>query len=440
MKPIAVRSALYSAIRNQADSKFLFCRNPDKDFSRHRKLSFQQVIAAVLSFRNGPLNRDLLDFFGLKPDTVSSSAFIQQRSKILPEAFSSLFSCFTASACGNKCYHGLRLLAVDGSDIQIPANSQDPDSFFPGTNGQKPYNLLHINTMYDLIQNVYIDACVQKNKVMDESRALTQMVDRSPIPKAIVIADRNYESYNNLAHIQQKGWFFLIRIRDHSHSGIAHGLSLPSTGEYDVPFNLKLTNRFTNQVKSLFLDRDHYKHISRPGTFDFLPRHFDKLDPPVFFELSFRIVRFRIAPDSFETIITNLDAALFPPAVIKYLYAMRWGIETSFRHLKYTLGLLHLHAKKVDFILQEIFAKLIMYNFCELITQSVVIHQGKRKYIYAVSFTHAVLICREFFLGKLHPPFLEALFMRVLSPIRPGRNFSRKPSQKSSCCFLYRVA
>ena len=52
---------------------------------------------------------------------------------------------------------------------------------------------------------------------------------------------------------------------------------------------------------------------------------------------------------------------------------MRWGIETSFRNLKHTLGLLHLHAKKVEFVRQEIFAKLTMYNFCELITQSVVI-------------------------------------------------------------------
>ena len=58
---------------------------------------------------------------------------------------------------------------------------------------------------------------------------------------------------------------------------------------------------------------------------------------------------------------------------------MRWGIETSFRDLKHTLGLLHLHAKKVEFILQEVFAKLTMYNFCELITQSVVIQQKTEK-------------------------------------------------------------
>ena len=33
---------------------------------------------------------------------------------------------------------------------------------------------------------------------------------------------------------------------------------------------------------------------------------------------------------------------------------MRWGIETSFRSLKYALGLIHLHAKKPDLVLQEI--------------------------------------------------------------------------------------
>ena len=82
----------------------------------------------------------------------------------------------------------------------------------------------------------------------------------------------------------------------------------------------------------------------------------------MFFKLSFRLVRFPISDTMQETIITNLDADEFPAAEIKRLYAMRWGIETSFRELKYTLGLLHLHSKKVEFIHQEIFAKLTMYN------------------------------------------------------------------------------
>ena len=83
-----------------------------------------------------------------------------------------------------------------------------------GVNGQRAYNLLHINAMYDLHQHIYVDALVQKSRKADESAALTAMVDRSAIESALLLADRGYESYNNLAHIQEKGWNFLIRIKD----------------------------------------------------------------------------------------------------------------------------------------------------------------------------------------------------------------------------------
>ena len=119
---------------------------------------------------------------------------------------------------------------------------------------------------------------------------------------------------------------------------------------------------------------------------------------------------------------------------------MRWGIETSFRDLKHTLGLLHLHAKKVEFILQEIFAKLTMYNFCELITQSVVIQQKQKKYAYKVNFSDAVHVCFEFFRKNLPPPIVEAMLMKYISPIRPGRKDTRKQTQKPAVSFTYRVA
>ncbi|MDD6610989.1 MAG: transposase [Clostridiales bacterium] len=141
-----------------------------------------------------------------------------------------------------------------------------------------------------------------------------------------------------------------------------------------------------------------------------------------------------------ETIITNLDSDLFPLADIKRLYAMRWGIETSFRALKHTLGLLHLHAKKVEFVHQEVFAKLTMYNFCEMITRSVVIQQKQRKYAYKVNFSDAVHIALQFFLGEVPPHILEALLMKYISPIRPGRKDTRKLTQKPSVSFTYRVA
>ena len=130
----------------------------------------------------------------------------------------------------------------------------------------------------------------------------------------------------------------------------------------------------------------------------------------------------------------------FPPESLKHLYARRWGIETSFRQLKYTLGLVYFRAKKVEFIFQEVFAKLTMYNFSELTTSSAVIRKCSTKFAYSVNFSAAVHICRNFFSGNASPPQLEALLSRLLVPIRSERSNTRKPAQRPPFSFLYRVA
>ena len=345
MKPVEVKQALNDTIQAMTECKWFFSVRPGKDNTRNRKFPFHKVISAILAFRGGTLNREIMDFFGLDPSVGTSSAFIQRRAKILPEAFECLFQHFTEKVDEDSRFRGLRLLAVDGSDLQIAANPNDPDSYYPGVDEQKAYNLLHINAMFDLQQHIYVDALVQKSRNADESGALTAMVDRSAIERALLLADRGYESYNNLAHIQEKGWKFLIRIKDVK-GGIASGLTLPDTDEFDIPFHLKLTNKQTNEVKQLLKDKNHYKAITNGVRFDYLPRKSRKYDPTKFYDLSFRVVRFPISETTCETIITNLDKSAFPLHDIILLYAMRWGIETSFRNLKHTLGLLHLHAKK----------------------------------------------------------------------------------------------
>lgn len=439
MKPQAVKQALNDAIQAIVDYKWLYSVRPGIDNTRDRKLPFTKMISSILAFRGGTLNREIMDFFGLDPLVGTSSTFVQQRAKILPEAFESLFRYFVNRIDESKSYHGLRLLAVDGSDLQIAANSNDPDSYFQGANGQNDYNLLHINAMYDLLQHTYTDAIVQKRRYWDEVGALVDMVDRSDLDKVLLLADRGYESYNALAHIQEKGWRFLIRIKDRS-TGITSGLTLPDKDEYDISFHLNLTRKQSNSIKILLEDRNRYRYISSSSRFDYLPQKSRKHDPAVFYGLTFRIVHFPLSDTTYETIITNLDADAFPLAEIKRLYAMRWGIETSFRDLKHTLGLLHLHAKKVEFILQEIFAKLTMYNFCELITQSVIVQQKQKKYAYKVNFSDAVHICFEFFLKNVPPPIVEAMLMKYISPIRPGRKDTRKHTQKPAVSFTYRVA
>lgn len=440
MKPDKIKAALNETICSLGNFSWFFASNPQKDFTRKRKMPFEKVITSILAFRNGSLTNELLDVFQFDSRVVSTSAFVQQRSKILPAAFEYLFSAFTKKVEQNKTYKGYRLLAVDGSDIQIPADANDMGSFYPCANGQKSYNLLHLNAMYDLLGHLYVDAILHKSRRSDECGALTAMVDRfDSAENAILLADRGYESYNNLAHIQKKGWKFLIRIKNGA-TGITSGLVLPKEDAFDVPFQLLLTRKQSNSVKELQKGKNSCKFFPSKARFDYLPKKQKNRDAVVFFKLSFRLVRFPISDTMQETIITNLDADEFPAAEIKRLYAMRWGIETSFRELKYTLGLLHLHSKKVEFIHQEIFAKLTMYNFCESITQSVVIQQANKKHDYKVNFSAAVHICLQFFLGRIAPPNVEAFLARYISPIRRGRKYSRRLTPKAAVSFLYRVA
>ena len=428
-----------SEIENISAKSSDYVFNPKSDFTRNRKLSFKQMVTGIIGMGGGTLSNELLDMSNYAADAASSSAFVQQRDKIKPKAFETIFNSFSEKLSFHIKNDELRILAVDGSDIQVATNPSDTDSYMPGTNGQKPYNLLHLNALYDLNQHIYLDAIIQKKREHNEHQALVDMVDRSNISKALVIADRGYESYNNMAHIQEKGWKFLIRIKDGA-TGIKNGLDLPDTESFDLNVNLKLTRKQTNEVKELLRDRNNYKLIPSTHLFDYLPVKNKKFEKTLFYELSFRIVRFSISDDSYETIVTNLPSVTYPPEELKKLYAARWGIETSFRDLKYTIGLLNFHSKKAMCIHQETYARLTMYNFAEMITSHVVITKKQRKYTYKANFSIATHMCRLFYRGKTTSPNLEAIIARNIIPIRPNRHRHRNMITKTFVSFLYRVA
>ena len=128
-------------------------------------------------------------------------------------------------------------MAVDCSDINIPTIANDSDSHYHNSNNIS-YNLLHLNALYDLCSNTYVNAIIQKSKKTNEHEAFVNMVNNfasySKEHNAIFIADRGYESYNNLAHDQNNGLYFLFRVKDIHSPGIASGADLPDTDEFDV--------------------------------------------------------------------------------------------------------------------------------------------------------------------------------------------------------------
>ena len=104
--------------------------------------------------------------------------------------------------------------------------------------------------------------------------------------------------------------------------------------------------------------------------------------------MKMRVIRFPIPQGSYECIITNLPQDKFNSDEIKRLYAKRWGIETSFRELKYALGLTRFHSKKPEYIMQEIWSRIALYNFCEIIATNVVINEKKGyKHTYQLNYT-----------------------------------------------------
>jgi len=381
--------------------------------------------------------KELLDSHGYDENTATTSAFVQQRDKILPCVFEYLLHEFLQAHQPQKTYRGYRLLAVDGSSLHIPKNPYDTDTYCFNKTHESSYNLMHMTALFDLCNKLYTDACVQTFHGSNENAAFRDMVKRSRIDAtAIVIADRFYESYNNFANLEQKGWYYVIRCKDVlSNSGILAGLpELPKCGEFDVSIKRILTRKASKEIKA---NPHLYKIICSKSPFDFL----DSNSNP-FYHIAFRVVRFRIPDGSFQSVITNLPKHDFPPTELMALYNMRWGIETSFRELKYAVGLANFHSKKRECIVQEVFARIIMYNFAEMITLHVVISKSDTLHSYQVNFTVAIHICRRFLRTWINaPPFdVEALIRKNVLPVRPNRASKRNIRTRSAVSFIYRVA
>ena len=64
----------------------------------------------------------------------------------------------------------------------------------------------------------------------------------------IIVADRGYETYNNIAHLEARGIKYVIRIR--SNHGIADKFNLTIDAETDFTTDILLTRRLTNAFKS----------------------------------------------------------------------------------------------------------------------------------------------------------------------------------------------
>ena len=87
-----------------------------------------------------------------------------------------------------------------------------------------------------------------------------------------------------MAHIQEKGWYFLIRIKD-GHGSIKSNLELPKEKLFDLKINLNITRKQSKEVKELLKDKNHYRYLPSNVNFDYLPAKSNYKDPASFYGL-----------------------------------------------------------------------------------------------------------------------------------------------------------
>lgn len=435
-KANVVTMHLDNAIAEVVANKDLYVNNPGKDFCRNRKLPLSDLIYSILEMKGGSLTSEMIRMCDKLNTSLSKSAFVQQRDKLKSDAFLAIFRSFNDKCKYHNLYWGYRLLAVDGYDVNIHFN--EGDTCISNGAGQF-YSQIHLNALYDLMNHIYIDVVAQGRAVIDERSALIEMYQRTHLDgKAIVIADRGYESLNLITYFSEsQNYDLLLRVKT-GKTGIKEISRLPME-ELDSDIDVSITTTQTNEDKAL---GRHWVQTAK-NTNKTYNKKYTKWDFGSPYSLKFRVVRFKLDTGEYETLVTTLPRDKFSIYALKDLYHMRWGIETSFRQLKYGIGLSRIHGKSVESAVQEIYASLIKYNYCEGIIGSIVIEQCiKNKHIYVVNHTAAIKLCLKFFKYRNRKiSELEDQIRQYTEPLRPDRKDKRKVIvPKGFTSFTYRVA
>ena len=402
--------------------------------TRSRKVSRADIIKGLLFMQGGSIQKELHEL-GLD---ISAPAFVQRRRQISSELLGDILIELHTRYESPKTYQGYRVLAVDGTAVNMARDPKSP-CFVCNTSAPQGYCQLHATPLYDILNKSYRGCVIQPQPQQDEIGALDALLAWHDFEeKTLIVADRGFSSYNLFATIQQKPKAdFLIRVKQ-GRGAMREVAKLPLQ-ELDRAVCFTITTTQTRADKErgyIFLQTRKkngrtYSQNTRAGRWDF----------PSPFPMKLRIVRILLDTGEFETLATSLPPS-FTSQQIKELYNARWGIETAFRELKYNYGLVNLHGRCEEFARQEIYASMITASLCSrIISQAVVSQHTGAAHLYKVNQKMATYLCKQFFRtpGADGEQLMRDI-VRYTEPVRPGRQDTRNLRPKSFEGFLYRVA
>jgi hypothetical protein len=367
----------------------------------------------LLNLVQGALQAELDRFFEIVQGAaamsrmVSKAAFSLARRKLHFGAFVEINRVVIDSFYRGQVvrrWHGLRLLAIDGSTAQLPRTPEVIQWFGVVDAAQQPPCAIgRISALYDVLNRVIIEAQLAPYRFGEQELALSHL--GCVEGRDLLLFDRGYPAFWLLSILRQNAIQYCMRV------------------------NLNFTPTVEKFVRSgaaqAFVD-------IVPGSQGRAQcRRRGLSQEPV----AVRLVRVDLPSGDTEVLLTSLcDPEAYPEAVFAELYHQRWGIEEAYKSLKCRVEIESFSGKSVHAVMQDFHAKIVSTNLSTLMA-----HQAEcdlpattAKHTRRVNFSYALSRMKDNVVRLLvwadPRPLLSRLLellRRTLEPVRPKRTAPR---------------
>lgn len=320
-------------------------------FTREAKITFESVMLFVLGSTNSLLDFEILNYCekqNIPP--FSKGAISIARQKVSFTAFKSILQTLSYLLPYGKLFKGYQLVAVDGTELQLPKSPVITEKYNKSKD-RCNWPRAHVIAFYDVLNHIYLDAVFEPYET-DERQAAISMLNESFIQKPqIYLLDRGFPSVGLIQKLNDSGKKFVFRVaKNFSLEVIAFRESIEVDSAINITYS-KSTTRTNRTSKSLRL----------PYSFDL------------------RLVKVPLKSGEEEILITNLSSDDFTLEDIYTLYGLRWGIETSYNHVKDNILIEQWCSILENGIKQEFYSSLILFNLASLLKEDAqVVHDVKK--------------------------------------------------------------
>ena len=343
-----------------------------------------------------------------KLSTFTQSAFIQSRNKIKPEVFKHLSSVlvsefYTDNDLSIKLWDGFRLLAIDGSMINLP-DTEELEDFYGRTRNQTDSGVVQARTsvLYDVLNKIVIDSKLAPNNIGEiilakEHLSYTKKGD-------LLIYDRGYPSFELVFLHNKLGVDYLFRVKADFNNVVKTFVQSEKTSQI---VEIRPTQNMS------FKDKDFTKESTE----------------------KVRLIKVMLDNGTCEILMTSLlNSKRFKTKMFKELYFKRWKVETFYDELKNKLKVENFSGYSKNTIQQDFNVAIFISNLQSLIVNDLEeeikeeTKDRKLKYKVNTNLSYGFLKNRIITLleenGDMETE-LKKLFKKHLVPIRSNRKYKR---------------